>query len=179
MKRLLSVFFVIATAFLLYAGYAAYSIGEIVKGIETGDSDLLAAHIDFPAVRASLKTQLREAMAAEPAAAKSIDADAGKGLAAVLRSAMAGNLIDAVVTPAGVAALMAKRRAEGALRNPTFSLSALLDHLSAGGPAELRLGEGGGEELVLGFRDWTWKIVDVRASPEKLRRAGVLSPDRP
>jgi hypothetical protein len=164
---------------LLYVGYAAYSISEIVRAIETGNGELLADHVDFPAVRESLKKQVRAALAA-PAAAESERGDGPlpeSGFVSALRSGMAGRMVDGLVTPEGIAALMAKRRAERPLQNSSFSFSTLLDHLSIAGPARLRLGEGGEEELTLALRGGRWKIVDVRASPEKLRRARVLNRD--
>ncbi|MGK5055630.1 DUF2939 domain-containing protein [Janthinobacterium sp. LB2P49] len=84
-----------------------YSLHQIETALAERNADALAAHVDFPALRTSVKTQLEASMAS------SIEATAGSGnpLAALgqsIASAMLGKMVDTMVSPAGVVALVNK-----------------------------------------------------------------------
>ena len=96
----------IAIAATAYAS-PYYALRQIKTALAERNADALAAHVDFPALRASVKTQLEASMA------RSIEATAGSGnpLAALGQSiagAMLGKMVDAMVSPAGVVALVNK-----------------------------------------------------------------------
>ena len=97
---------VIAVAATAYASpYNA--LHQIKTALAERNADALAGHVDFPALRASVKTQLEVSMA------RSIEATAGSGnpLAALgqsIASAMLGKMVDTMVSPAGVVALVNK-----------------------------------------------------------------------
>ena len=97
---------VIAVAVTVYAS-PYYALHQIKTALAERNADALAAHVDLPALRASVKTQLEASMA------RSIEATAGSGnaLAALgqsIASAMLGKMVDTMVSPAGVVALVNK-----------------------------------------------------------------------
>ena len=98
-----------AAAALAVTAYASpyYALHQIKTALAERNADSLAEHVDFPALRASVKTQLEASMA------RSIAATAGSDnpLAALgqsIASAMLGKMIDTMVSPAGVVALVNK-----------------------------------------------------------------------
>ena len=94
---------IVATAYM--SPY--YALRQIKTALAERDAEALAGHVDFPALRASVKAQLEASMA------RSIEATAGSGnpLAALgqsIASAMLGKMVDTMVSPAGVVALVNK-----------------------------------------------------------------------
>ncbi|QKY09295.1 DUF2939 domain-containing protein [Janthinobacterium lividum] len=97
---------VTAIAATVYAS-PYYTLHQIKTALAERNAEALAAHVDFPALRASVKTQLEASMA------RSIEATAGSGnpLAALgqsIANAMLGKMVDTMVSPAGVVALVNK-----------------------------------------------------------------------
>ena len=89
---------------LLVAGYAlaapyitAYEIGS---AIENNDADALAQHIDFPALRQSLKDELKAAMAKN--VTQELDENPFATLGALFAGTIIDRMIDALMTPAGL-----------------------------------------------------------------------------
>lgn len=96
----------IAIAATAYAS-PYYALHQIKIALTERNADALAEHVDFPALRDSVKAQLEANMA------NSIQAVAGSDnpLAALGQSiagAMLGKMVDAMVSPAGVVALVNK-----------------------------------------------------------------------
>lgn len=96
----------IAIAATAYAS-PYYALHQIKAALAERNAEALAEHVDFPALRASVKAQLETSMA------RSIEATAGSGnpLAALgqsIASAMLGKMVDTMVSPAGVVALVNK-----------------------------------------------------------------------
>ena len=97
---------VIGVAATAYAS-PYYALHQIKTALAERNAETLATHVDFPALRASVKAQLETSMA------RSIEATAGSGnpLAALgqsIASAMLGKMVDTMVSPAGVVALVNK-----------------------------------------------------------------------
>ena len=97
---------VIGVAVTAYAS-PYYALQQIKTALAERNAEALAEHVDFPALRASVKAQLETSMA------RSIEATAGSGnpLAALgqsIASAMLGKMVDTMVSPAGVVALVNK-----------------------------------------------------------------------
>ncbi len=97
----------IALLLALVLGYAAspyVSFWFFTRAIEANDRAALEGYVDFPAVRQSLKYELRGRLpkAAEPGKS----ADAFEGLVARLAPSLIDQLVDAFVTPEGLAALI-------------------------------------------------------------------------
>lgn len=90
----------LAAAWLYFSPYLAYR--EVTRAAERGDVEALNQVVDFPALRTSFKENVRTAVARE------ISGDAGNPFAAVggvLAGLVTGPVIDAAVTPSGIAAL--------------------------------------------------------------------------
>jgi hypothetical protein len=108
MKKLLAVALVLA---LLLASWIApgpwLAVGAIKDALREQDSTALAAQVDFPALRASLKHQLADRLVRSAGAEVQSSALGAIGLRmATGASSMA---VDATVNPAGLAALMEGR----------------------------------------------------------------------
>lgn len=130
----------LAAALLAYVVAGPYLA---VRGIRTAvaeqDAAALSRHVDFPALRASLKAQLGDRLV------RSVGIDAGSGLLGALGMRLAGGLTDGavevLVTPVGLAALMEGRKVwtlvgEGVLRPDRRPAAAQAD--SGADPATAR-----------------------------------------
>lgn len=84
------------------------TLAAIRDAIVADDARALAAQVDFPPLRASLKAQLQDRLA------RNYGADAGDSLAGMLALGVAGAAVDGavevMVTPLGLGALMQGRR---------------------------------------------------------------------
>lgn len=90
----------VAAAWLYFSPYLAYR--RVTRAAERGDVEALNEVVDFPALRTSFKENVRTAVARE------ISSDRGNPFAAVggaLAGLVTGPVIDAAVTPSGIAAL--------------------------------------------------------------------------
>jgi hypothetical protein len=109
---------VIAALLLLYIAWPYYSVWRFGEALRTHDMDALSARVDFNAVRGSLKQQIRDhflgvlAKKKKDRLAQFLTANAGDPL---------DQLIDAYVTPEGLAAIISN---PGPIKNAT-SLSSL------------------------------------------------------
>lgn len=84
------------------------AVHAIRDAIEARDSAALARQVDFPALRASLKAQLVDRIAREAGAQAQDNPFAAFGL--TVANGLAGGLVDAMVTPAGLGAMMEGRK---------------------------------------------------------------------
>lgn len=94
------------------AGYVAagpfLTVRAIQRAVQADDARALARQVDFPRLRANLRAQAEDRLAREYG-------DAARGgllgeLGLRIAGGMAGGLVDALATPAGLAALMEGRR---------------------------------------------------------------------
>ncbi|MDN2671710.1 DUF2939 domain-containing protein [Janthinobacterium sp. SUN026] len=160
---------VIAVAVTAYAS-PYYTLHQIKTALAERNADALAAHVDFPALRASVKTQLEASMA------RSIEATAGSGnpLAALgqsIASAMLGKMVDTMVSPAGVVALVNKSAvspqaepnpdapADGARKKADYSagyagLNTFIVRAKDGNAQE-------GALILLRHGVWGWKLSSI------------------
>ncbi|KAB8052671.1 DUF2939 domain-containing protein [Janthinobacterium rivuli] len=161
----------IAVAVTAYAS-PYYALHQIKTALAERNAEALAAHVDFPALRASVKTQLEASMA------RSIEATAGSGnpLAALgqsIASAMLGKMVDTMVSPAGVVALVNKSAvspqadADGSADAPADGARKKADY--AAGYAGLntfvvRARDGNAQEgalVLLRHGVWDWKLSSI------------------
>ncbi len=87
-------------AWMYFSPYLAYR--NLTRAADRGDVEALNELVDFPALRTSFKENLKNAVARE------ISADADNPLAAMggaLAGMLTSRVVDAAVTPAGIAAL--------------------------------------------------------------------------
>ncbi|MGY0612367.1 MULTISPECIES: DUF2939 domain-containing protein [unclassified Luteimonas] len=103
-----------ATAALLVALLAWVGSGPwrtiegIRQAVKTEDARALARHVDFPALRASLKPQVQDRIVRAAGAEAQSGPFAAFGL--TVATGLAGGLVDAMVTPVGLGALMEGRK---------------------------------------------------------------------
>lgn len=84
-----------------------YALHQMKNAVAGRDAAALAQHVDFPALRSNVKAQLAATMS------ESISAVAGAdnpfaAMGAAFGNAMLGKMVDAMVSPAGVEALVSK-----------------------------------------------------------------------
>jgi hypothetical protein len=103
-RRKLTIVVLLAALLLLYAISPYYSVSRFGQILRAHDMDALAARVDFPAVRGSLKQQIRDHFLGR---AKNKKADRIIQFLASSDRDPLDQLIDAYVTPEGVAALIA------------------------------------------------------------------------
>lgn len=84
-----------------------YALHQMKTAIAEHNVDALASHVDFPALRISIKSQLESTLADSIQAATASDNPfAAMGQAMV--TGMLGKMVDAMVSPEGVAAMVSK-----------------------------------------------------------------------
>lgn len=112
MNKVFALLLLVFLALVGWVGAGPYWIaGEIRDGIRAGDTAKLERHVDFPQVRDSLKQQLSAAITAR-AEAESGDNPFAQ-MAAGIALALVDGMVDAFVTPAGLAGLSSGRAGGG------------------------------------------------------------------
>jgi len=100
----------IGAAFALFAlayGASPYvAVRGFVAAAKQGDAEKLGAAVDFPAVRADLKPQLTAAVTTRMQRDPAMRGNPLAGLGAMLMPSILDRMIDSVVTPEGIAALV-------------------------------------------------------------------------
>ncbi|MEN1928203.1 DUF2939 domain-containing protein [Luteimonas sp. MJ250] len=96
-------------ALLAWVGSGPWrTIDGIRQAVKTEDARALARHVDFPALRTSLKPQVQDRIVRAAGAEAQSGPFAAFGL--TVATGLAGGLVDAMVTPAGLGALMEGRK---------------------------------------------------------------------
>ena len=108
MKKILIILTLMASALLAYVAAGPYlTLQAMGRAIEARDSSALARHVDFPALQASLRAQVEDAIARRIGPSRQDSLLEGLGLQ--VANALAGGSVQALATPAGLAALMQGR----------------------------------------------------------------------
>lgn len=152
------------------------TIEGIRQAVKTEDARALAQHVDFPALRASLKPQLQDRIVR----AAGVEAHTGP-LAAfglTVATGLAGGLVDALVTPAGLGAMMEGRKVwnrAGGIPPPARSdTSAQAEPLPdprlrfesfSRAAVAVPLEDGGELSLVLTRSGTRWRLSEIRLPP--------------
>jgi hypothetical protein len=109
MKQWIWLVAAVLAVLLAYAAAGPYlTINAIREAVKTEDGRALARQVDFPALRASLKAQLTDRVVREAGADVQSSLVGAFGLR--LATGLVGGLVDAMVTPAGLGALMEGRK---------------------------------------------------------------------
>lgn len=97
-----------AILLVLLLGYVAagpfLTINAIRDAVQEQNMRKLSRHVDFPALRASLKLQLDDYLVRR--AGPEVQSNAFGAIALRIASGMAGGTVDAMITPGGLAAMM-------------------------------------------------------------------------
>jgi len=134
---------------VLAAGYAAASPYLAVRAMRdaamAGDAAGVAEHVDFPAVKDSLKANLAASMMER--AGSTPDANPMAEAGAMFAMAFMGPMIDAMVSPEGLTALMK----HGALPKPDLHEA----DRGPSAPTETQL------DTRMRYRDWSTFVVTI------------------
>lgn len=139
-------------------GSPYYTLWQMKRAAEARDVDALASHIDFDAVRGSVKTQIAARMPGE----------GGGVLGALVRSGIGDTVVDAAVSPEGMRFIFAAAPLAETDRPGTIKLKAneMRYHRIALNRFELTRSDGAA--LSFRLRGMTWKLSDVRLPPGTL-----------
>ncbi|HEY0504675.1 MAG TPA: DUF2939 domain-containing protein [Lysobacter sp.] len=173
---------------LALAGWIAagpfLAVNAIREAIATEDTAALAEHVDFPAVRRSLRAQVEDAIARKAG----IDAQDNPfgALALGLANTAAGGIVDALATPAGIGAVLQGR---GLLHRLAGGGAAPDDPYAPAPPpdplrdakyrfespsrftATVQTADGDPVVFVLHRQGLRWKLADIRLPLEALAGA--------
>jgi len=166
-KKLLLIVLAVMVVFALVVGGSAYvyftphlAFREIERAARRGDTVGLSQRVDFPALRESVKGQLKTRIS--QAAAQSADPLATLGSA--LAGAISDPAVDALVTPENVARMLRGEKVNG-VQGPTLSLESSSIELHYAGRDRFEATTApapDGFTLVLARDGWfDWKLVDV------------------
>ena len=110
-KTLTGIVIAAVAAFLIaYFASPLLAVKALTKAAKTGDEAELTRLVDFPALRASAKEELRARMIAEMRVDGAMADAALSGLGMVLAPALASGLIDVLVTPEAVGSMVRNAR---------------------------------------------------------------------
>ncbi|MBP7242894.1 DUF2939 domain-containing protein [Amaricoccus sp.] len=153
-----------AFAFLVAAGVWLlaspwWTLHEMRAAAEARNAEALAAHVDFPALRESLKSELAAAMMAE--AAETQDGAAALGVA--LGAALIGPLVEGLVSPAGLRVMFASEASAGGAPVAGFGDEAAMtiDRDGLSGFRVVRRDGTGAGALVFRRHGYAWKLSAV------------------
>lgn len=135
-----------------------WTLRQMQAAAEKGDARALSEHIDFAALRESLKGQLRVRFGASRA-----EPEMG-ALGAIVASGLADRIVDAAVTPEGMRAIFAAAPAVADRAPRPLKMRVSEMEMRRDGPTQFRMvaRDGSGAELVFRVRGIGWQLVEVR-----------------
>lgn len=172
---------IIAAAASSYAS-PYLTMHQMRSAIESGDADAFSSHVDFPALRESLKAQIMALFGKKMASATGEQANGFAALGMMMAVGLANSVIDTMVTPSGVMTMMAEGKtkppAPGAAKQSNAS-----SEVAPQKPVDYSVGykdwstvvatanQDGGEKGSFIFkRDglWSWKLAAVHMPLDKV-----------
>lgn len=168
---------VLSLAAALYVGLAGRAVYRVLHGLSVGDAPAVAAYLDTPSVRQNLKDQFDALIVNRShrglGRRDDVGAQIGAGLIAALGPALINHAVDTLVTPEGLATILSslEKRADNQEEAGSHSrsvLSAVPGQIRPLGLDRFELMDKGGGALVFAFRDWRWRISEIRVPPKML-----------
>jgi hypothetical protein len=163
---------IVVLGLIIFGGLAwylvspTYSLSQLREAALEGDMAEVRERVDFPAMRDSLKTELRAKLEADMATSgKSKDVFAAAGSAIIM--GMVDPMVDALATPQGIERLMAVTQIEfGWKEVPAEKPKPLKWSIERDGfnrvlASPSREGDDGSMSLVFERDGWGWKLVGV------------------
>ena len=132
-------------------GSPYYTLWQMKRAAEARDVDALASHVDFDAVRGSVKTQLSARMHGE----------GGGVLGALVRSGIADTVVDAAVSPEGMRFIFAAAPLAETERPGTIKLKANEMRYRRVALNRFELTRSDGAALAFRMRGATWKLEAI------------------
>ncbi|QSX77442.1 DUF2939 domain-containing protein [Agrilutibacter solisilvae] len=175
MNKWIAIVGLVLLALLAWVGAGPFmTINDIRQAIQAQDAAAISRHVDFPAIRQSLKAQVEDYVVrrAGPEAQSSLLGS----IALRMASGATGGLVDAAATPAGLAALLEGRnfwhRLDGS-RSGQDAITPEPPHDPLAGAhyrfespsrftATVMNADGDPVIFVLTRQGFTWKVTDVR-----------------
>lgn len=144
-------------------GSPYWTLLQMKKAADARDLAALSARIDYPAVRADVKTQLRERLG-------HAEGSALDRLGAAIAERLADPVVDAAVTPEGMRALFASAAVARAARPSLTSAdpSEMRVRRDALGRFTLTSANGSGPEVVFELQGLSWRVTAVRLPKKRL-----------
>ena len=156
--------------------FTAYRIRDAAQ---THDAQALASYVDFASVRQSLKDQMNARLLHKMSESSGTELNPLAALVAPFAGAVVDKLVDAYITPAGVAELMAGSRPNDP---PPSAPASTTDEADRGAPKPLAQadmayrswsrfvvtahGRSGDTQFVLGRRGLGWKLTEIILAPQ-------------
>ena len=137
-------------------GSPYYTLWQMKRAAEARDVDALASHVDFPAVRASVRNQISARMGNE----------GGGIVGALVRSGIGGTLVDAAVSPTGMRFIFAAAPLTESESPTPIRLKANEMHYGRTAFDRFHLTRGDGASLEFRLRGLEWKLVDIQLPPD-------------
>lgn len=165
MKLSWKIFWLPLVALVAYLGYAAYALNRTIDALASGQAKAVETSVDLDAVRASLKTQIDAEIARSNAGLKrnggNIGDIIGVSVLSAFESGLAKGLIDAFVTPEGLATVLAGKR--DARPGPgDRSFVDVWKNVHVESLNTIRFSRQPGLDVVFRFDGLSWKLVDAR-----------------
>ncbi|WP_176051581.1 DUF2939 domain-containing protein [Burkholderia sp. BCC1644] len=108
---------------------------QLRSAIADKDPDSFSSHVDFPSLRESLRAQLMTVMQAKIANSPDLNGNSFAGLGMMMAMGIANQVIDTMVTPAGVMTMMAQGAAKPVRSSVPASSSEPSERAHAGSAA--------------------------------------------
>jgi len=167
---------VVAVLVVAYVAAAPYiTVYQMKSAAESHDGEALSEHIDFPSVRQSLKDQMNAMFVKEMAQDKEMKDNPFAALGAAFVGMMGNKMVDAFVTPAGIAQMMAGEKpkpdpnntsiqpataSEGAARKPWSDATMGYESLNKF-VVKIKDEKGGESKFVLRREGIGWKLTQI------------------
>jgi hypothetical protein len=94
----------------------------------------------------------------------------GAGLVAAIGPAMINNVVDSLLTPSGISALISTQEGSQAKGKANLDFAKFANGFAFLSPTRFRLTDRDGISVVMALEDWTWKITEIRVSADVLKR---------
>lgn len=147
-------------------GAPYYTLWQMKRAAEARDVDALASHVDFPAVRTSVRDQLSVQLRGSRGG---LLGEGGAVLGALVRAGLADAAIDAAVSPNGMRVIFAAAPLAESEPPPAIKLKANEMRYSRTAFDRFHLTRGDGASLEFRLRGLEWKLTDIRLPPDALR----------
>ena len=174
LRRLAWIAAVVLVALLAWTASGPWrAIEGIRQAVKAEDARALSRHVDFPALRASLRPQVQDRVIR----AVGVDAQSGpfSAFGVTVAAGLAGGLVDAMVTPVGLGAMMEGRKTWNRIGNippPTRSDTSgqpepipeprLRFESFSRASATVTMDDGGELVLVLTRKGTRWRLAEIR-----------------
>lgn len=173
-RRLFLIAMSLAAVYLAVAAHTAYKVSA---ALGEKNAATVAAYIDFPSVKASLKEQLTTRLMAgslkELNKADDFGAHLGAGLVKTIAPGIINNMIDELVTPRGLADLLSfSRNSDAVGGDGKPAIGSVMKRFRILSPTHFMLYDNENLSIVFAFEGWSWKITSITLPQNLFGRNG-------